>query len=262
MKFINCFLLLFIVPNYSFSQSKEILEDICVYEHKFGASNYLNKFNSYDFSSVWTKTNEQLVYGIIGKNHQRIRIKFISVERNPNNKNEYIIYGKSKVKSNIREFRGKITMRKILKTKELSYGVDDMYYKGKIKCEGVLIADYYFKEKKSEKGTGVFSGEVYSKWCIFKESENQISYDDINDYSDSYKNNMFIGVWKSYKTKKTKLCNWGDYRVPMANDDFDIGACCFSPSDKYLKFGWETYRKSEIENDKKAKQLESIDWWK
>jgi len=37
---------------------------------------------------------------------------------------------------------------------------------------------------------------------------------------------------------KEKKCNWGDYRVPMANTDFDVGAGEFSVSEKYWDKGW------------------------
>ncbi|MBS9766599.1 MAG: hypothetical protein KGV44_03535 [Flavobacteriaceae bacterium] len=222
--------------------------------------NYLNDFNQYDFSTIWTHTEEPLIFGIIGENHQRIRMKFISVKRNPKNKNEYFVYGKSKVKDHISEFKGTITLRKVLKLKKLSCGVDEMY-KGEVKYEGVLIGDYVFKENKSEKGSGVFKGTIYSKWCIFNTSENQVDYDAMNNHSDSFENNSFIGVWQSFKTGKEKICNWGDYRVPMANDDFDNGVGDFNPSDKYLKFGWESYRKAQEYTDKKAREVEQEKWW-
>ena len=35
-------------------------------------------------------------------------------------------------------------------------------------------------------------------------------------------------------TRKEKICNWADYRVPITNRDFDIGAGEFSPSEKYI----------------------------
>ncbi len=228
---------------------------------ELNTTNYLNDFNVYDFSDIWTQTKETLIFGIIGKNHQRIRMKFLSVKKNPKNINEYFVYGKSKVKNNILEFKGTITLKKVLKLNRLSYGVDEIY-KGKVKYQGVLIGDYFLKENSSKKGSGIFKGTVYSKWCIFNKSENQISYDTINNYSDSFENNSFIGTWKSFKKEKEKLCNWGDYRVPMANDDFDWGTGDFSPSDKYLKYGWEGYRNAKHNTNKKAIEIEYKKWWK
>ena len=64
-------------------------------------------------------------------------------------------------------------------------------------------------------------------------------YDDIQLVADGYVNNAFVGVWRSDASNNEKLCNWGDYRVPMANEGFDIGAAELSVSDKYRDKGWE-----------------------
>lgn len=75
-----------------------------------------------------------------------------------------------------------------------------------------------------------------------------VKYNDIESYRDNYFNNAFVGIWKSNTTGKDKICNWGDYRVPNVNCDFDSGAGELSISQKYLKNGW----------DVKPKQ----NWWK
>jgi len=258
MKVVKYVFFFLLISNYCFSQARQTLKEI--YNDQIDNTDYLDEFNNFDFSEVFTKTEEQSIHGVIGENHQRVRIKFIDLERNPNKKNEYIVYGKSKVKQNICEFKGKIVITNVFKVKALSYGVDDIY-SGKIADQGFLIADYYFEENKLEPGTGIFTGKVYSKWCIFNKSKNKISYDNIDDHSDSYKNNAFIGVWKSYRSRKEKLCHWGDYRIPKINADFDVGACCFSPSKKYIENGWKNYSKANFENDAHAKHLESIKWW-
>lgn len=50
------------------------------------------------------KTKNDVVYGIIGEEHQRLMIKIILVEKNPYTPNEYISYGKSMVKGIICDF--------------------------------------------------------------------------------------------------------------------------------------------------------------
>ena len=47
----------------------------------------------------------------------------------------------------------------------------------------------------------------------------------------------FAGTWKSNKTKKSKLCAWGQYRVPNSGG-LDVGAGEFSVNPKYAKNGW------------------------
>ena len=142
----------------------------------------------------------------------------------------------------------------------MHYGVDD-YFKDKgITSQGILsIATYIFKENKAQKHSGFFKGKLYSK---FFKSKNFVEYDAIELDKDGYVNNAFVGTWKSYKTQKEKLCNWGDYRVLFANEDFDIGAAEFSPSKKYLKNGWLNYSKAWFYNDEKARVEEKKKWWR
>ena len=62
-------------------------------------------------------------------------------------------------------------------------------------------------------------------------------------------------------TRKKKVCNWADFRVPYCAD-LDIGAGEFSPADKYLMFGWKTYREAYFNDNKSARQEEEKQWWK
>lgn len=198
--------------------------------------NELNKYSKYDFSKLWTQTDNNLVYGIIGDDYQRILIKLISVKRNPAKNNEYLVSGKSMVKSNICNFSGKITITKVQEIKKLRFGVDDEYKTAGIKNQGVLIASYEFVENKEQKGSGKFLGTIQTLWYLDK--NDAIKYNDIESYSDKYFNNAFIGVWKSNNSGKEKICNWADYRVPNVNCDFDLGAGELSISNKYQKNGW------------------------
>ena len=63
-------------------------------------------------------------------------------------------------------------------------------------------------------------------------------YDDIQNISDGYTNNAFIGTWKSYSKGNKKTCNWADWRVPNSNQDFDNGAGEFRVSEKDWNKGW------------------------
>ncbi|MFD2940399.1 hypothetical protein [Flavobacterium notoginsengisoli] len=197
----------------------------------------------YDFSNVWNKTDNNLVYGIIGDNYERILIKFTSIKKSKEKTNEYFVSGKSKVKSNICHFKGKITIVGINEFKQLSFGVDDEYKDAGIKKQGLLTAVYEFVEDEKQKGSGKFSGKLESIWYLDK--NNLIQYNDIEINSDKYFNNAFIGVWKSNNSGKQKVCNWGDYRVPNVNCDFDIGSGELSVSQKYQKNGWWIKPKSE-----------------
>jgi hypothetical protein len=221
---------------------------------------YKDSLNHYDFGKLWTETENTLVFGFIGENYQRIRIKIISTSRKDNNSSIYEIIGKSMVKNNICTFHGTITISSIKIYKQMHWGVDDEYKNKKIQKQGVLIANYYLKEDSIQIHSGVFEGILYTSWYI--DSSGKLKYDNIEINSDSYTNNQFIGKWIDYKTHKSKKCNWGDYRIPYCGD-LDGGAAEFYINEKYLKNGWENYYKAyEWGGNQEARQEEEKQWWK
>ena len=256
------FILLFL-SNISFAQTNEKFLTDFLLGDELETINVIDHFKQFDFSKLWTKTENHFIYGIIGTEHQRIRIKLTSVLKNSANQNEYFISGKSYVKGTICDFNGTINLIEIKKVKELHFGIDNNYENKGIKSQGILIANYSFNENKEQKHSGIFKGQLYSKW--FMDSKNVIKYDDIQFGSDGYTNNAFIGIWESFNTGKEKNCNWADYRVPNANQDFDIGAGEFSVSEKYWNKGWfDVALKNKIPNNaikRDKKSTKTKEWW-
>jgi len=215
----------------------------------------------FNFSPLFMHTDNSVIYGFIGDNYQRIRVKFVSVTKDGSSPDTYSIYGKSMVKNNICDFRGTIKISAIGKYKTLSYGVDSSYYNKGIKGQYVITGSYNFNENETQPHSGIFKGVFQSNFYLDK--NDKVHYDDIDDVSDGFTNNQFIGQWISYKGNLVKQCNWGDFRIP--NDgDLDIGAGEFSPGDKYLKYGWQSCRDFLLSNskEKKAKLLKEAMWWK
>ncbi len=192
-------------------------------------------FITHDFSKLWLKTESIFVYGVIGDDNQRILIKILKVEKDSKNPNVYLVKGKSTVKGNICEFNGKITIARIQESIRSFFGVDNES-KGLSKTQGLLTAKYEFFEVKNQTHSGVFRGELKTKWYL--DRGNKIQYDDINKHSDGYFNNAFVGTWEMYDSNLIKKCNWGDFRVPNIDCDFDIGTAEFNVSEKYWNKGW------------------------
>jgi len=252
--------ILLLLSQISFAQTMDRIEWNFPGNEELKRQNYITVYNQFDFSKIWTLTENNSVLGIIGKEHQRLKIKIISVKKNANNANEYFISGKSSVKGTICDFSGTINLTEIKEVKEFHFGVDEEYADNGIKSQGILYADYEFKENLEQEHSGVFKGKLYSKWCL--NSKNQIEYDQIEFRSDGYLNNAFVGIWKSYVSGKEKICNWADYRVPITNRDFDIGVGEFSPSEKYDEKGWGVYQKAWLYGDEIARKEELTEWWK
>ncbi len=212
----------------------------------------------YNFSSLFTITDNSEVYGFIGDNYeQRIRVKIIKVTKQPSSSDTYDVYGKSMVKNNIDEFHGIMKISNIRKRNITEHGCEnENTYKG-FKGQYVILGDYTFYENKHQTHTGVFNGSFRSFFFINK--NDHIKYDDIEFCSDSYNNNQFVGQWAQYNGNITKRCNWGDYRIPSSGH-FDIGAGDFSPGG-YKSSGWETLN-AKYRNDKKGQAVEEAKWWK
>lgn len=220
-----------------------------------------SQFVSYDFSKLWTQTENQYVYGFIGDNYQRIRVKIIKVTKQPNSSDTYDVYGKSMVKNNIDEFHGTMTITNIRKYIVTLLGVDDEFKNKGFKGSFSMVGDYMFSENKDQMHSGIFKGTFRSDFYLDKNGKEH--YNDIDNYSDRYNNNQFVGQWSQYDGKIIKRCNWGDFRIPNSGD-FDIGAGEISPDDKYLKYGWQNLREIVISSSSasKATKSESTVWWK
>lgn len=232
----------------------QILED-----RDLSKKEYKNSITKYDFGSLWTNTDNSSVYGFIGKNYQRLRIKFIYAVKDKNKPDTYAVSGKSMIKNNICSFSGTIKIIKSRIYKKMHWGVDDEYKNKGIKRQGILLAEYHFSENKACIFSGIFEGRLLTYWYI--DRKGKLKYDDIRKESDSYSNNQFAGTWKTYRGEIVKICNWGDYRIPLSGD-LDGGAGEFSPIDKYLQSGWQTYRDAYINNNEQARREEQRHWWK
>lgn len=242
--------------NTTSSDAQELRFTDILNEEKLIDENVMGKFVDHDFSSLWLQG--EYVRGIIGEDYQRIRVKILNVVKNENNPKEYLVYGKTMVRSNICEFIGKITIQEIQETDRDHFGVDDEYI-GMTKTQGLITAAYELFEDKRQEHTGVFLGKLKTKWYL--DNNNEVHYDDINAVSDGYFNNSFVGNWKGYHSTKSKICNWADYRVPSVKFGFDIGAGEFSPDEAYANVGWESYIKM-LSGDEQAKFEEQREWWK
>ena len=206
----------------------------------------------YNFSDIWTKTENQFVLGFIGKNFERIRIKILSVEHDSIQMDTYHVRGKSMVRNNICDFSGVIALEKIV----VDTANDPEY--SDISSHGFVKGKYRFEEDTTQVHSGIFEGTLLSLW--YMNDSDEIVYDDIILGADAFRNNQFYGTWQSYTTQSTKPCNWGDYRI-LNSGDLDIGAGLFSPATKYLAFGWKSYRAAYFENDNAAYDKEVDNWW-
>lgn len=223
----------------------------------------------YDFSKIWTVKNIKVSpdyfnperpepLGYIGEKYQRLFIHFSDVKKESDT--QYLVSGKSRVKKNICDFKGYITIESI-KRFDIEYleGADYVIDPRTIK-QGLLIGSYTLYEDSMQNHSGVFKGVFVSSFYIARQG--LVEYNVTSIFSDNYRNNQFKGIWKPYNSTNSKQANWGDYLIPNSGD-LNIGAGGFSPNDRYLSSGWQNYREAywSIPTNEEAKKDEEQKWW-
>jgi len=243
-----------------------ICSSLSIYGHgndTIKRTDFYKEIKNYDLSQLWcgdsmisykeaAAGNEDTAYkrpeplGFIGDSFQRFYIHYTSVIKNPDNPYEYIVKGKTRVKNNICSFHGTI------KVKDADTNHDDEF------LQGTVVCDILFYEDSGQTNSGFFKGVLKSEF--FLDTRGKLRYNILCAICDSYSNNQCVGTWTSYKTKITKRCNWGDFRIPDSYG-FGQGDGEFEPSPKYYKFGWDDYQHPIFESEKTVKK-EKEQWWK
>jgi hypothetical protein len=188
----------------------------------------------YDFSTLLIPRQEFL--GYIGSDYRRIKIFFTSVTKDSADSKIYRIKGISLVRNNKCDFSGKITVEQVREYKSMHFGLDNKFKDKGLKSQGILIGEYELKENTSQNHSGIFQGIMTLNWYLDKFGI--MHYDNIEWFSDNYKNNQYVGTWFEYNSTTQKVCNWGESRIPFSGD-LDIGAGEFSPNPKHFVVGWD-----------------------
>ncbi|WP_281639560.1 hypothetical protein [Capnocytophaga sputigena] len=177
-------------------------------------------------------------YGFIGVNRKRLRITFTSIKKSEENKDVYEVEGFSTVMNkNKRTFKGTFTLLSHYRLTAPAFDEDEPLKKGE--AEGFSTFSYTLKEDENLTATGIFKGEMLVLW--YKGINKKPVYTELFIQSDGSRNYQFFGTWTSYKTKKTSIASWGEYRIPCSGD-FDGGDGTFYPTPKYWQYGWEEFR--------------------
>ena len=174
--------------------------------------------------------------GFIGVNRKRLRITFTSIKKSEENKDVYEVEGFSTVMNkNKRTFKGTFSLLSHYKFTEPTS--DEPLKNGDI--EGFSTFSYQLTEDEKLSATGIFKGEMLVLW--YKGINKKPVYTELFIQSDGSRNYQFFGTWTSYKTKKTSVASWGEYRIPCSGD-FDEGVGDFIPKPQYWQYGWEEFK--------------------
>ena len=217
-----------------------------------------NRITRFNFGPLWTRLHDNdSVLGFIGDDYQRLRIVILSATKNPARPDTYNVTGKSMVKNVIRPFSGTMKITKVSASSGAE--LEDDYKADKVKEAGVVVGEYHFSEDAKQTNTGTFDGVFATYWYV--DRNGRFKYDEVLMGADGYLNNQFAGTWTSYKTKARKAAHWGDSRIPVSGD-LDIGAGEFSPDEKFIPNGWQSYRDAYVKQNKRALAEERRQWWR
>lgn len=180
-------------------------------------SDFSEEIGEYDISELWLLDQFEIEndtasierpapLGYIRDNFQRLHIHFISAIQNPDNRLEYFIYGKSKVKENVCSFQGTITIEETR-----------TYDEGDVPSlkQGFVKGRYTFYENPQQKGTGVLKGKFKTDFYI--NEKNEIKYDAIAFVADGFKNNQSkeLGQVTKPKNQKSVIGATIEYQIAM-----------------------------------------------
>jgi hypothetical protein len=222
----------------------------------------ISLYRTYNFAPLLA--NQGAVNGFIGPHYQRLQLKLLSVRQDMSNPACYHLTGKTKVLGHVSEFSGTLVLRQARELRQLAPNGEaasaaTVRAFESARREGFVLGDYELRENPSQPKRGVFRGVARTNWYMDK--WNHLHYDLVYGEGDGLCNNQFVGTWTSYATRKTLRCNWGDLRIPNSGD-FDIGAGEFSPSNKYLAYGWQDVRDCTLGSSAAACKREKQAWWK
>ncbi|MDH6354209.1 hypothetical protein M2132_000536 [Dysgonomonas sp. PH5-45] len=173
----------------------------------------VEEWKEFDFSILWL--NPHPYQGYLGEGwYSDLEFAFNKVERISST--EYLVEGVISRNHRERDFKGSLLVDEVRELKELDFGIDD-WMEGKIKKQGLVIANFHLDTDKEQEGDGAFRGIVVSRWYV--DLTGQLLYDDIPDDSDAYINNQFVGTWAAYDRDHQPIkCAWGQYKIPDIDD--------------------------------------------
>lgn len=183
------------------------------------------------YSSWNDKTFDAPVNGVLGNDFRRIEV-YIYPGAVRKDSVTYSVKGRTKVKTNIRDFTGEIRIKKIYHIFCHDADSED-YYK--------IIADYALTEDTSQKGSGMFRGILGVYGYISDDAPDIVRVDNRNEVGDGYFNRYYVGTWESYGNPDLiERCMWGDGRLPF-RFDFDKGDGETVVNPKYASPEWNDF---------------------
>jgi len=154
------------------------------------------------------------IYGLLGEDFEKIEFIFTEIKKNDKDVSQYIVKGKTKLKSIVNDFKGEITFENA--TAYIQKNTEEP-------TTVVLIGSYKLIENTTKNNSGTYIGKIK----IILSTKNIYANDILFDTNFPYEEGAvrgFVGVRKNNKNGITQSCIWGFKRFPHKYaKGFDIG---------------------------------------
>lgn len=198
-----------------------------------------------NLATLWQQDieNSRALDGFFGKDHYRIELALLSVEKDAAQPHVYHIKGKNRFKKRITPFEGTLTLTKV---EELAVPQDDHPedFQGNFySAIGTLV----LREEVSMKGSGVFEGRLATDFALQTGPDPILTlwYGPGTEQSPTMGSGFkFDGRWTDYLKNEVKPVVWADNFLAVATDvlkDFVVGERDVTINPKYAKAGWNNY---------------------
>jgi hypothetical protein len=213
--------------------------------NNFAKKNNLSKF--------FGKMESEKIFGFIGNEMERIKVKIMSIEQDKSSNSTFNISGKTKVSKNISDFNGQIKLTNVYSFKE------------PLSSHGLVICEFKaeLKEIGNSAHTGVFKGNYY---LVLSKVAEEIRYPKTTPRF--LQNYTFAGNWISNNKKMNYPVLWGENYLFEELETFFYGITNKPQiEENVLDKSWQTYFEAYTEGVKpniknKAVKDEKIQWWK
>jgi hypothetical protein len=221
----------------------------------------LAHFNKIDIADLLI-TDSYAHDGAIGDNYRRLQIYMGEVIKSGIDSLQYIVKGKTKVKSNICNFVGKVRLTHATKSEETGEESAEAEQGAPYEVMGSLGGTFEFLEDKDQRDAGSFSGSFTLLWNI---DGYRITFGDIW-YTYRMSTLNFSGIWTPYGNGTSKKVCWSNYLAECLPSDFNCSdGPDIIPCEEFGREGWATlaamFNAATEAQRNEARKIENEKWW-
>ncbi len=182
---------------------------------------------------------EREFLGYVGSDYTRLHIGFTEVRPDEKDVPAVRVSGYLRKGELYCEIEGVVRIDRSHAFKELDYGVDNKYRNAGISRQGMAFGSYELRTTGEKSCAGSLEGRNRVTWMLMEDGS--LKRNDIGNTRFLRGDNQYAGVWQRQSNKTPVTANWGEYRIPFARPELDVGSGEFSVNPEYFDHGWQGF---------------------